>query len=469
MLTLGRIVAAILSGALLAQAYSLTPFWPLAWIAPVPLLIATIGATRLGALLYGALAGALSMALFFPYLMELGGFAAPAIITLVKALIWGGICFAVRGAARNAPTAAAVFVFPALMAGIETLIAATSPHGSAGSLAYSQMDFLPAIQVASLGGAPAITFVLALFASLLTFLVAKRAIFSAIAPLLIVVAAVAWGFTRPIEQTTPNTDDYIPTALLAGDDLDSRAADWRSTWEIYVTEAEHAAHAGARIIVLPEKIVILREGEADEALAAFSAIARQYDAIIVVGAAVEEGTQSYNRAYYIMADGVRAYDKHHMIPGLEAEFTPGSSTLFTDVGGGARIGVLICKDMDFPALSRRYGEQSVALMLVPAWDFGADAWLHSRMAVLRGIENGFTVVRSAREGVMTVSNPYGRVTAQAASGSDVATLTTAIPPPQHVSTLYVRIGDTFGWFCVALSVFLIGWTILRRRRAGQGA
>lgn len=468
MLLLGRIVAAVLSGVLLAQAYGLQSFWPLAWIAPIPLLIAAIGATRLGAFLYGALAGALSMASIGPYLMELSGPIPPLIITIVKALIWGAMCFAVRGAARHVPPLTAVFLFPLMMAAIEVVIAASSPHGSAGSLAYSQMDFLPAIQVASLGGAPAITFVLSAFASLMAFLVAKRAIFSAIAPLLIVAAALAWGFMRPIEVTGANADQYIPIALLAGDDLDFEAADWRPTWEAYVTEAEHAANAGARIIVLPEKIVTLREGEADEAIAAFSAIARQHDAIIVVGATAGEGGRTYNRAYFIMADGVRAYDKQHMIPGLESDLTPGSATLFTDVGG-ASIGVLICKDMDFPALARRYGEQSVGLMLVPAWDFGVDAWLHARMAVLRGVESGFTIVRSAREGEMTVSNPYGRVVAEAASGGDVATLSSQIPVPRHVPTLYTRIGDAFGWLCVALTVLLLGWTILRRRRAGQGS
>ncbi len=101
MLMLGRIVAALLSGALLAQAYGLTPFWPLAWIAPIPLLIASIGATRLGAFLYGAIAGALSMALMVTYFMRLGGPAPVLVITVIKALIWGGMALAVRGAAHG--------------------------------------------------------------------------------------------------------------------------------------------------------------------------------------------------------------------------------------------------------------------------------------------------------------------------------------------------------------------------------
>ena len=159
MLLLGRIVAALISGALLAQAYSLNPFWPLAWLAPIPRLIAASGASRIGAFAYGAIAGVMSMALMVSYFLELGGIAPVLIITLTKAILWGAMAYAVGGAARLLPKWAAVFVFPALMAGADTLIAATSPHGSAGALAYSQMDFLPVIQIASLGGAPAITFV----------------------------------------------------------------------------------------------------------------------------------------------------------------------------------------------------------------------------------------------------------------------------------------------------------------------
>lgn len=459
MLALGRTVAALISGLLLAQAYSLHPFWPLAWIAPIPLLIAVIGASRLGAFAYGALAGALSMALFFAYLMELSGPVVPAVITLIKALMWGGTCFAVRGAARHLPTAAAVFVFPVLMAGIETVTAASSPH---------------VVQVASLGGAPAITFVLSAFASLIGLLVAKRAIVAAITPTLIVAVALSWGWYRQsgFIGTLPNPHRAVSVALLAGDGLDFEAADWRPTWESYTDAAERAANglnqaAGARIVVLPEKIVVIPEGQSEEALAPFSAIANQQDVIIVVGAAVEEGGEHYNRAYFITPEGVRAYDKHHMIPGLESHLTPGTATLFTDVGQW-RMGVLICKDMDFPALARRYGEQGVDIMLVPAWDFGADAWLHSRMAVLRGVESGFTIVRSAREGVMTITDSRGHVIAEAPSGRDIAALEERLVWSRGSPTLYVRIGDAFGWLCVALCVLLIGWTVLSRRRAGQG-
>jgi apolipoprotein N-acyltransferase len=58
-----------------------------------------------------------------------------------------------------------VFVYPALLAAIDTLVSFFSPHGTWGSFAYTQMDALPVIQIASVLGAPAIVFLVGLFAS----------------------------------------------------------------------------------------------------------------------------------------------------------------------------------------------------------------------------------------------------------------------------------------------------------------
>jgi apolipoprotein N-acyltransferase len=121
--------------------------------------------------------------------------------------------------------------------------------------------------------------------------------------------------------------------------------------------------------------------------------------------------------------------------------------------------------MDFPVLGREYA--GVDVMLAPAWDFTDDAWLHSRMAMLRGVENGYAIVRSARNGVLTVSDAYGRVTAEAPSGPQTA-YGVRVPAASPGATLYSRIGDAFGWAMLACAALLLAWTIWARRRAGQG-
>lgn len=465
MLLLGRIVAALISGALLAQAYSLNPFWPLAWIAPIPMLIAAIGASRLGAIAYGAIAGVVSMALMVSYFLDLGGIVPVLIITLTKAIIWGAMAYAVRGAARLLPAWAAVFVFPSLMAGIDTLIAATSPHGSAGALAYSQMDFLPVIQIASLGGAPAITFVVTLFASAIALLITKRALIATLAPAAIVAGALVFGVLRQPLPVTPTSNEPSRTllaTLIAGDQFEGIPMEWRTVWNAYTPQLERAADDGRRIIVLPEKIAHIPPDERAVAIEQIGEIARRRDVLIIAGVDDEADDGRFNRAFVFTRETWQSYDKRHMIPGFESHFDLGAGPLIFE-HEGVRYGVAICKDMDFPALGREYA--GVAIMLVPAWDFTDDAWLHSRMAMLRGVESGYAIARSARNGVLTVSDAYGRVTNEAPSGPQTAYNVT-IPRTGPGPTLYAQIGDAFGWSMLALAGLLVGWTILRRRRVG---
>src|SRR5262249_14274040 len=125
-------------------------------------------------------------------------------------------------------------------------------------------------------------------------------------------------------------------------------------------------------------------------------------------------------------------------------------------------GMQICKDMDFPGLSRQYGAKGVGLMVVPAWDFTLDGWLHGRMAVLRGVESGFTIVRTAKQGLLTVSDDRGRVLVQ----QDATTLRwaslLATAPVRHDATLYARWGDWFAWLNVAGVILLLVLLITSR-------
>lgn len=451
---LARLAAAVLAGGLLAQAHGLQPFWPLAWLAVAPLVAASLGATRSVAFLCGAIAGALSMALMGAYLLELGGPAPVAIITLAKALIWGGGALLVREAGAKLPVAVAVFALPAFLAGLDTLMAAGSPHGSAGSLAYSQMDFLPAIQVAAFGGAPLIVFVVTLFGSAIGFLVAKRNLLAAIAPALMVAAALGFGYFR---LSGAPEGESRSVAMIVADQFEGVPQHWQSVWEAYAPQIERAADADFRIVVLPEKIAQFSPEEAAVAVERLAEIARRRDLLLVVGVDEQTAAGRYNRAYALSAAGVQSYDKRHMVPDLESHFDigPGDVALEHD---GLRFGLAVCKDMDFPALGRAYA--GVDAMLVPAWDFDSDAWLHSRMAVLRGVENGYAIVRSARNGVLTVSDSFGRVTAEAPSGPLTALNVNLAAAGR--ATLYSRIGDAFGWAMLALTLALAGLSALRK-------
>ncbi|MEV4765960.1 nitrilase-related carbon-nitrogen hydrolase [Micromonospora chokoriensis] len=119
-----------------------------------------------------------------------------------------------------------------------------------------------------------------------------------------------------------------------------------------------------------------------------------------------------------------------------------------------RLGVAICKDLDFPGLVRRYRAQGVTMLLVPALDLTSDGWLHSRMALVRGVENGLTVVRAAGLGRVTVTDPTGRMLGEA-TPDDAELLVTAASTTGW-GTAYSRTGDWFPGLCLALFVVAVG-------------
>jgi len=157
------------------------------------------------------------------------------------------------------------------------------------------------------------------------------------------------------------------------------------------------------------------------------------------------------------------YDKHHLLPGVEPE-KPGDKRVLLDQPSG-RWGLQICKDMDFPELSREYALQGANLLLVPAWDFNLDRWLHARMAVLRAVENGFALARSARNGLLTLSDNRGRIIAETATVPGRFVSITGKVNVAHEQTFYTRTGDWFAWLCVAMFVILLTFPFLARSRS----
>ncbi|HEV2112294.1 MAG TPA: hypothetical protein VGT99_13125, partial [Gammaproteobacteria bacterium] len=160
------------------------------------------------------------------------------------------------------------------------------------------------------------------------------------------------------------------------------------------------------------------------------------------------------------------YDKEHMLPPFESKLTPGTAlTLLAASGGNGSWGVAICKDMDFTELGRRYGAAGAGLMLVPGWDFFRDWIQHGHMAIMRGVESGFSVVRSAKGGSLFVSDDRGRILAEVKSDAAPFSTLLVTVPQGHDKTLFLLLGDWFAWVAVALLAYLLLRLFMPRERA----
>jgi apolipoprotein N-acyltransferase len=71
--------------------------------------------------------------------------------------------------------------------------------------------------------------------------------------------------------------------------------------------------------------------------------------------------------------------------------------------------------------------------------------------VFRGIENGFSVVRAAERGLVSVSDPYGRMVSQSTRRTGSAVVTAAVG--SSVSTAYPVTGVIFQFA-------VIGWLLI---------
>ena len=92
-------------------------------------------------------------------------------------------------------------------------------------------------------------------------------------------------------------------------------------------------------------------------------------------------------------------------------------------------------------------------MLVPAWDFNVDRWAHGHLSIMRGVESGFSIARAAKQGYLTVTDNRGRVLAEARSDSSAFATLVAEVPVAHDTTIYLRLGDWFGWLAILIFVF----------------
>jgi apolipoprotein N-acyltransferase len=366
-----------------------------------------------------------------------------------------------------------VLAYPVIWVAVDTLLAHFTPDGNWGSLAYTQADVLPVAQLASVFGVGGVLFVLMLLNSALALGLHRGLRMPGAMPAYSVAVAVfvatsCFGWWR---LRAPETGQVAKFGIISIDDFlpgpDSDRA--REIWRQYEAQVTALAAGGASIILLPEKIAVLSSADAEARKGRLAKLAAANHVWLVAGLGVDNGQERRNEAWWFAPDGslTTNYLKHFLAP-PEREFVSGSEYPVNAIDG-VNYGVAICKDMHFASLGRGFGAREAAVMLVPAWDFHDDAWMAANMTNLRGVENGYAVVRSARDGLLSVSDPYGRILAVADSSEYPGTsLFAKVAVGPRVSTIYTRIGDALGWLCVAGALAMIVGAVVRSRRVAVG-
>ena len=460
------IITAIISGILFYFSTGLHQCWPLLWLAPIPVLLYA----------YHHHYGSVVVISFFAFLLgKLNylyylGSGIPSFFIL-SSIIFNALIFSIlvicnKWLVHKTRHWSAMFLFPALWTSYEFFVSLASSGNALMSLAYDQLHFLSLIQIVSITGIWGATFTLLTFSSGISYAtyIKNRSykVISLLFAILIPLASILYGHHRLHTPLQPL--DSVSIGLVSINEphlvYNKKAL---SLSKQYLPLIKAAAKSGAQFIVLPEKFIQVTENTYQKMMPLFQQAAKDNGVTLILGI-TRIGQKTFNKAIIIDPNGKIAgvYNKHYLLPGLENQFTPGKT--FFNVQQQFKWGIAICKDMDFLPLGHHYGKTNTQLLFVPALDFNFDAWYHARSAIMRGIENGFAIARSAAHGYLSITDQMGRVIKLAPDFYQKNNVLIGKVTLYRLHTVYTAWGDWFAWLVFLLLLIAIARAFLCAKR-----
>lgn len=456
----GAAFAAVLAGWLYTLTVRLRPVAVAPWLAPLPLLLL---APRVPGVIVGVAAGIAwgsGQLVLWRYWTRVLSMPAPLAVAQIVSGSSGvaAIMLLARTQLVAGRLVLAAVTVPVAWVTLEFLVSVRSVHGAWWSVAYTQGDLPVVLQIASVTGSSGLAALLSFPAAVIAAVVTpvgsavERVTVGAVSATGL--AALAMWAVRRARSVTTGTSVHAGLAAEPGSAVPVGLPVGQRALASYVERVRQLARRGATVVVLPEVTFTVEDDRMVDLLRPLDQVAAEQSVQLVVGVGQQGPSDRANLALVFGGkDGQPArYRKQHLVPVLEDQYRPGQQLLFLGEGEDRR-GVLICKDLDFPQLARAYRRGGARMLLAPAWDFDSDGWLHSRMAVVRGVESGLTLARIARGGLATISDAYGRVIAEADTAQGVS-LDAVVPMPE-VKTAYGRFGDWFAWCCVMMTAALV--------------
>jgi apolipoprotein N-acyltransferase len=445
----------LLSGICFYFGFSLNGnFGWLIWIAPIPILYISLIVKPRQAFGLAFLAYLIGRMSWFSYLKSVLPVVPLILFTILLPVIFALIILATRKIVLNTQHWFSVFAYPVLFTAFEYIVFIFSRDGTAASIGYTQSNYLFLIQIASLTGLLGISFLISFIPSAIAlawyFKERKKTLFTLLFLLILFLGdSIIYSLIRLGKPAGGNTLSVGMVALDEGSYKgiyqNDPAVKWRVT-ESYLQEVSKLADRGAQIILIPEKVIFVNDSTVKDVLDKFAELAARRHIQIIIGGTKEKKGYSLNNAWVISGNGklMADYQKVNLFEGEVLDGCKPGNRIAIFHPDAFNEGVAICKDMDFQQFILGYSKQSPAVLWVPAWDFVVDGFMHSRMAMMRSVEGGFSLVRNARQGRLTISDWRGKVLYEANSENGSYTVLTGKISVEAHPTLYARAGDWFG-------------------------
>lgn len=357
------------------------------------------------------------------------------------------------------------------------------------NLGYSQYLTLPFIQIADITGVYGPSFVIVLVnATLLGILrqwpkkifPVKEVIFTG----LVLLGLLIYGHLKmEVVERHVNQNPPLKIGLVQGN-ID-QSVKWDQSFQIetlkiYNKLSYTVAEEKLDLIIWPETAIPFFFQDAEEYQPFILDISKKTNAFLLFGTPsykIERGrVVHYNSAYLVSPSGelVGKYDKIHLVPFGEyipmqdllffigslgegiGDFKPGK-TIFNFSLPQGKFGVLICFEIIFPDLCRRFVKRGANFLVTitnDAW-FGRTSapYQHFSMATFRAVENRVFVARAANTGITGFIDPTGKILKEGRIFTQEAMIGTI--RLSDLKTFYTLYGDIFAWVCSALSILLL--------------
>jgi apolipoprotein N-acyltransferase len=222
-----------------------------------------------------------------------------------------------------------------------------------------------------------------------------------------------------------------------------------------------AAAQGAQLVVWPEGDRYVDPRQAGGSLGQMASSNHIY---LVVGSTWGR-TGDRNEASVFSPDGtyLGSYNKHHPVVWLgEHADASGDYPVYQTPFGA--LSTIICYDLDFLDSARQAAQGGARIVAVPSSDWGSIASQHYGNLVFRAVENRLTMVKADHAYDSAIIDPYGRVVTRAVTPGGESRLLVADVPVGSGDSLAVKFGNWAGWLCIPGALLLIFWRPHRPKR-----
>lgn len=403
-------------------------------------------------------------------------FSAVVVVPLIAAL------YLDRFYVKRMSPLLATLVFPCTYIVLDYLVTFTN-LGMTFSLAYSQSTFLELAQIASVFGSWFIGFIVAWFAPTAVLLVKNiknlcsvwkpLTIYAVCLSLVMAFGCFRLALSRPQSRTVriasvtvPHDQDYwtITDNSTPKSDAEKTKPKMKSIEDNLFSLSQKAADYGAKVIFWSEGNCPMYEDDYDAFLERAKSFAKQNHVYFMPSSVVllYGRTKNNNLAIMINPEGNIEYRYEKTISWYPTDSDGKLPVINTPYG---KLSTAICFDMDYPDLISQAKDADI--MLVPGFDTEKIADFHTRVSFLRGIENGFSVVRQANKGASISADYMGNtITYQNYFHTDDRVMISDVPA-KGVWTLYGFTGEIFLWIVFAGFIALNIWGFRNKRKKSK--